>query len=100
MFMDMFNAMDTGRTPMETFYDGYVVNAIIDACYRAAGSKRWEAVKLEDWRGGEVHVEAGGMKAYDANHFLIKEETMPDGTRKVILKDKGTGEISQVILPA
>jgi hypothetical protein len=57
-------------------------------------------VELEDWRGGEVHVEAGGMKEYDANHFLIKEETMPDGTRKVILKDKGTGDISQVILPA
>jgi predicted dehydrogenase len=100
MFMDMFKAMDEGRPPMETFYDGYVVNAIIDACYKAASSKRWEAVELEDWRGGEVHVEAGGMKEYDANHFLIKEETMPDGTRKVILKDKGTGEISQVILPA
>jgi predicted dehydrogenase len=100
MFMDMFNAMDEGRTPMETFYDGYVVNAIIDACYRAARSKRWEAVELEDWRGGEVYVEAGEMKEYDANHFLIKEEIMPDGTRKVILKDKGTGEITQVILPA
>jgi len=98
MFMDMFNAVDEGRTPMETFYDGYVVNAIIDACYRAARSKRWEAVKLEDWRGGELRVEAGGMKEYDASHFLIKEETMPDGTRKVILKDKDTGEISQVIL--
>ncbi len=100
MFLDMFNAIDEGRLPMETFYDGYVVNAIIDACYTAARSKRWETVKLEDWRGGEVQVEAGGMKDYDANHFLIKEETMPDGTRKVILKDKGTGEISQVILPS
>ncbi len=37
MFTDMFDAMDEGRAPMETFYDGYVVNAIIDACYRSAG---------------------------------------------------------------
>ncbi len=32
MFTDMFNAMDEGKKPMETFYDGYVVNAIMDAC--------------------------------------------------------------------
>src|SRR5215216_6268899 len=36
MFTDMFDAMDAGREPMETFYDGYVVNAIMDACYRSA----------------------------------------------------------------
>ena len=48
---DMFEAMDDGRQPMETFYDGYVVNAIIDACYRSAESRTWEPVRLEDWRG-------------------------------------------------
>ena len=36
MFTDMFDAIDEGRAPRETFYDGYVVNAIIDACYRSA----------------------------------------------------------------
>jgi len=51
MFTDMFEAMDEGRQPMETFYDGYVVNAIIDACYRSAESRTWEPVELE-WRGG------------------------------------------------
>ncbi len=51
MFADMFDAMDEGRPPQETMYDGYVVNAIMDACYRSAGSKRWEPVELE-WRGG------------------------------------------------
>ena len=40
MFNDMFGAMDEGRAPMETFYDGYVVNSIIDACYRSAESRR------------------------------------------------------------
>ena len=39
MFTDMFDALDEGRAPRETFYDGYVVNAIIDACYRSAESR-------------------------------------------------------------
>ena len=51
MFTDMFEAMDEGRQPMETFYDGYVVNAIIDACYRSAESRTWEPVRLDDWDG-------------------------------------------------
>ena len=33
---------------------------------------------------------------YD-EHYLIKEEKMPDGKTKVILKDKNTGEISQIL---
>ena len=28
MFMDMFNALEKGKAPKETFYDGYVVNAV------------------------------------------------------------------------
>ena len=52
MFTDMFDAIDEGRAPMETFYDGYVVNAVIDACYRSAESRQWEPVELDDWRGG------------------------------------------------
>lgn len=32
MFRDMFDALDASRAPMETLYDGYVVNAIMDAC--------------------------------------------------------------------
>ena len=52
MFTDMFDAMDEGREPMETLYDGYVVNSIIDACYRSAASRQWEPVELE-WRGGD-----------------------------------------------
>ena len=40
MFVDMFNAWDEGREPMETLYDGYVVNAIIDACYKSAKTKQ------------------------------------------------------------
>jgi len=48
MFNDMLNALDSGKEPMETFYDGYVVNAIMDACYRSAKTKKWEKIELED----------------------------------------------------
>ena len=51
MFQDMLNALDNGTTPMETFYDGYVVNAVMDACYRSVDSKRWEPVALDLWHG-------------------------------------------------
>jgi predicted dehydrogenase len=97
MFMDMFNAMDAGKKPMEDFYDGYITNSIIDACYKAAKSKKWEPVEIKSWRGGSVNQAEVSMKDYDAAHFLIKEERMPNGNLKLILKNKATGEISQVI---
>jgi predicted dehydrogenase len=34
------------QMPRETFEDGYVVNAIIDAMYRSMPSKRWEPVEI------------------------------------------------------
>ncbi len=96
MFLDMFNSMDAAKAPMETFYDGYVVNTIIDACYKSAISKKWEPVNLVEWRGGKVNAGDAALKEYDQQHFLIKEEKMPDGRLKVILKDKVTNKISQV----
>src|ERR1041385_3329727 len=36
MFADMFHAKEGNRPARETFYDGYVVNAILDAAYRSA----------------------------------------------------------------
>ncbi len=97
MFLDMFNAMDEGRQPMETFYDGYVVNAIIDACYKSAETKKWEPVELKVWRGGQASGESAALKEYDHEHYLIKEERMPNGNMKYILKHKVSGAISQVI---
>jgi predicted dehydrogenase len=97
MFMDMFNSMDKGKAPMETFYDGYIVNVIIDACYKAAASKKWESIDVKEWRSGAVNVEGVVLKEYDADYFLIKEEKMPEGKVKIILKDKKTGKISQII---
>ncbi len=92
------NAAEAKRMlDMETFYDGYVVNAIIDACYKSAATKLWEPVQLEDWRG-ERHSEKiiAQSQAYEG-HALIKRERMPDGTTKYIFKDKATGEIRSVM---
>jgi len=97
MFKDMFNSMDASRRPVEDFYDGYVVNAIIDACYRSAESKQWEPIDIQAWRGGATGIAEISMKEYDGAHYLIKEEKMPNGHIKIILKDKVTGQISQVV---
>ena len=90
MFADMFDAIDEGRDPQESFYDGYVVNAIMDTCYRSAGSRRWEPVEIE-WRGGVTPRIARQAETYDG-HVVIKSEILPDGRRKLIFKDKDTGE--------
>ncbi len=95
MFRDMFNSMDGGKAPMETFYDGYIVNAIIDASYKAAETKRWEPIELEIWRGGQASEESSSLTDYDDEHFLVKEEVMPDGRTKLILKNKKSGKITQ-----
>lgn len=95
MFSAMFDAIDKGETPMETFYDGYVVNEIMDACYRSVESKKWEPVKLEIWRGKEGDDEVANIASYDDDHFLIKKEKLPSGKTKLILKHKTTGEITQ-----
>lgn len=95
MFADALQSLEDKQPPMEDFYDGYVVNAIIDAAYRSAESKRWEQVELPEWRGRENVERIGVKRDYDSEHVLIKEEKMPDGSLKVILRNKATGEISQ-----
>ncbi len=93
MFMDMFNAMENGTQPKETFYDGYIVNEILDAAYRSAKSKQWEPVKLEVWRGKTGVTKDSHLQEYDAEHYLVKEEVTHYGAKKLILKNKTTGKI-------
>jgi predicted dehydrogenase len=100
MFTDMLDAIDHNREPRETFYDGYVVNAIMDACYRSALTKKWEPVELKIWRGKEGITSGVDHIDFDEKHFLIKKEKMPDGSTKLMLKEKSTGNIIQRILPA
>lgn len=95
MFNDMFDSFEKGIRPRETFYDGYVVNAIVDAAYKSAKTKLWEPVQLPVWRG-KIGVEKPSVfQEYDAEHWFIKEEILPNGDKKVILKNKKTGEISE-----
>jgi predicted dehydrogenase len=35
-----------GEMPKETFRDGYIINCIIDACYRSMKSEKWEHIHL------------------------------------------------------
>jgi len=95
MFHDMFESIDASKNPMEDFYDGYVVNAIIDACYISAKSKKWEPVQLDIWRGKEGVQKISSLKEYDEKHYLIKQEQLPNGTTKLILKEKKSGKIIQ-----
>ena len=98
MFTDMFNALEKGIAPRETFYDGYVVNAILDAAYRSAKTKLWEPVQLDLWRGRTGVSRDSHLTEYDADHYLVKEELTHYGARKLILKNKTTGKISEQLI--
>lgn len=95
MFTDMFNALEKGTAPRETFYDGYVVNAVLDAAYRSAKTKLWEPVQLDIWRGQTGVTRDSHLVEYDAEHYLVKEEMTHYGARKLILKNKKTGKITE-----
>ena len=97
MFTDMFDALDEGREPKETLLDGYIVNAIIDACYRSAATRKWAPVRLARWRGTAPRKEGAEGTERPGHTRLIKEEKMPDGRIKVIVKDTKTGRIVQRI---
>ncbi|WP_212003184.1 Gfo/Idh/MocA family protein [Chitinophaga sp. HK235] len=96
MFADMFNAIEQNKQPRETFYDGYVVNAILDAAYKSAASKQWEPVQLEVWRGQEGVAKGNTLVDYDEHHYLIKEEKTHFGSTKLILKEKQSGKIVEI----
>jgi predicted dehydrogenase len=91
MFTDMFDALDGGRQPRETFYDGYVVNAIMDAAYRSGKSRQWEPVELFEWRGGTTPRIRTEPEMY-GDQVVIKREILPDGRHKLILKDPASGD--------
>ena len=93
MFTDMLNAIERGTKPVEDFYDGYVVNAIMDAALLSARTRRWEPVQIDDWRGDGTSASTHRLQEYDRDHYLIKREKMPDGTVKVILKQKAGGQV-------
>ncbi len=96
MFSDMFGALDDGSAPRETLYDGYVVNAIMDACYRSARNEAWEPIEL-DWRGGSTPRIASTPETFEGQ-VVIKREILPDGRHKLILKDPASGDFSDRVV--
>ena len=96
MFSDMFRAMESGSEPRETFYDGYVVNAVMDACYRSAKSSRWEPIDIE-WRGGSTPRISSTPEQY-LGQTVIKREILPDGRTRLILKDEASGDYTDRII--
>lgn len=98
MFADMFDAFEKGAQPKETFYDGYVVNAVLDAAYRSAKTKLWEPVKLDIWRGRTGVSKDSHLTEYDEHYYLVKEEVTHYGAKKVILKNKKTGKIEERVV--
>jgi predicted dehydrogenase len=101
MFSDMFRAMEAGTAPQETFYDGYVVNAVMDACFRSAKSRAWEPVEPFEWRGGVApRIGAGAQPEMHDGKVVIKSEVLPDGRRKMILKDPQSGDFEDRVVSA
>ena len=95
MFTDMFDSMDGGRDPVESLYDGYVVNAVMDACFRSSAERAWVPVEL-DWRGGHTQRVQRAERRVDGE-VVVKEEQLPDGRRKLILKDSAGGYHDRVV---
>jgi predicted dehydrogenase len=96
MFDDMFHALETGQEPAESFYDGYVVNAIMDACYRSADSGSWAPVEL-DWRYGTTPRIKPTSQQIDGK-TVVKQEVLPDGRTRLIVKDESTGDFEDRIV--
>ncbi|MGI8672619.1 MAG: Gfo/Idh/MocA family protein [Luteitalea sp.] len=94
MFTDMFDALEAGRAPRETFHDGVVVNAVMDAAYRSARSRQWEAVTVPGWHGEDtphLHVEPERFEG----QLVVKRELLPDGRTKLILRHPESGDFSE-----
>ena len=97
MFSDMFRAIDEGRAPQETFYDGYVVNAIMDAAYRSAKQQAWEPVELSSGAAARRRASRAEPETYEGL-VVIKREILPDGRHKLILKDPASGDFSDRVV--
>ncbi|HQY96743.1 MAG TPA: Gfo/Idh/MocA family oxidoreductase [Phycicoccus sp.] len=96
MFKDMFDAMDEGREPKETFYDGYVVNAVIDACFASSESGTWAPVEILDWPHPPKPRISKVAETYEG-HPVIKSELLPDGRRKLMYQHSETKQVLEVV---
>jgi hypothetical protein len=68
----------------------------MDACYKSAETHGWAPVEL-DWRGGTTPRVKAEARSFEGK-TIIKQETLPDGRVKLILKDPITQEFSDRIV--
>jgi hypothetical protein len=68
----------------------------MDAAYASARSTQWEPVDVE-WRGGSTPRIGKKADTHDG-HSIVKEEILPDGRRKLILSDKDTGSVFDLVV--
>ena len=75
MFTDVLDALEEQRAPREDFYDGYIVNAIIDAAYTSVEG----ASCLVDLGDGQKPHDATATASYSDN-TLEATVTFDDNT--------------------
>ena len=89
------------RAPRETFYDGYVVNAVMDAGLPLGQVTRVGAGQLAEWRGGTAaRIGSGTTPEMHDGKVVIKREILPDGRHKLILKDPASGDYVDTVVAA
>ena len=64
--------------------------------YQSAATRAWAPVELE-WRHGSTPRISGTPSMYEGQ-VIIKQETLPDGRVKLILKDPQTQAFSDRIV--
>ena len=52
---------------------------------------------LTHWRGQKGLQKPSVFNEYDEAHWLIKEELMQNGDKKIIVKHKESGEIKEIV---
>jgi hypothetical protein len=94
----MFRAMQGDKAPMESFYDGYIVNALLDACFQSAESRKWEPIQIDDWRAAAPTPRISMQPAMIDGMAVVKEERMHGNKLKQILCDQATGKIVERVV--
>jgi hypothetical protein len=68
----------------------------MDACFKSVEKHGWAPVEL-DWRGGTTPRISNTPIMFEGL-VVIKQETLPDGRVKMILKDPKTHEFSDRVV--
>ena len=59
-------------------------------------STKWEPIELALWRGQATIEASAHVREYDAEHVIMNEERMPDGSSRLVLRNKQTGNFGTV----